>query len=371
MLNKSVATALAAGLTASVALSTAHAAPTNEELYEIIKAQQSEIDDLKKNKSSTASKTTIGGYGELHYNNENDGAKEIDFHRFVLFFDHEFNDKIRLVTELELEHSLAGDGKPGEVELEQAYVEFDVAQNTWIRTGLFLVPVGHLNETHEPPTFYGVERNEVEKNIIPTTWWEAGVAVGGELAPGWNYQVAYHSGLKQSATNLYRFRSGRQKVAEADARYLATTARLGYNGVPGLDVSFAVNYQDDFSQSKTDNTKGALLLNANLVYNIDNVSVKALYAAWDLDGSAPKAADADSQKGGYLELGYKFTNQVGVFARQNEYEYYNGSLRDVSKLEVGVNYWPTANVVLKADAYTRDEDGADTEGFNLGVGYQF
>jgi len=92
-------------------------------------------------------KTTIAGYGELHYNNlsAQDPAHDvdmIDFHRFVLFFGHQFNDKTRFYSEFELEHSLAGDGAPGEVELEQAFVEFDLQPGLHARAGLFLIPVG-------------------------------------------------------------------------------------------------------------------------------------------------------------------------------------------------------------------------------------
>jgi len=135
-------------------------------------------------------RTTLGGYGELHYNNFRgdlpDGVTdhkkdEIDFHRFVLFFGHKFNDWISFKAELELEHALAGEGKGGEIELEQAYVDLALNKHYNIKAGLFIIPVGILNETHEPPTFYGVERNEVEKRIIPTTWWEAGAAVYGEV----------------------------------------------------------------------------------------------------------------------------------------------------------------------------------------------
>ena len=75
---------------------------------------------------SVFSHTSIGGYGELHYNNYEDKDAKVDFHRFVLFFGHEFSDSIRFFSEFELEHSLAGDDKPGEVELEQAYVEVDI-----------------------------------------------------------------------------------------------------------------------------------------------------------------------------------------------------------------------------------------------------
>ncbi|MDB9751829.1 hypothetical protein OAB56_02335 [Gammaproteobacteria bacterium] len=140
-------------------------------------------------------KTNIGGYGEMHYNSKDDGNDEVDFHRFVLYFGHEFTDSIRFFSELEIEHSLAGEGKPGEVELEQAWIEMDITDNHRLRAGLDIIPVGIINYTHEPHTFYGVERPEVEKRIIPATWWEAGIGLNGELAPGLNYDVVLHSGL--------------------------------------------------------------------------------------------------------------------------------------------------------------------------------
>ena len=169
--------------------------------------------------SAAFAETTIGGYGELHYNNlDNDAGtekKEFDFHRFVLEFGHDFNDQIRFFSE---------------VELEQAYIEIDISNSSYVRTGVFLIPVGILNETHEPPSFYGVERNPVEKNIIPTTWWEAGAMYSAHMDNGISYDLAIHSGLERADGNI---RSGRQKVAEANGESLAYTARIKYTGMPG------------------------------------------------------------------------------------------------------------------------------------------
>jgi len=116
--------------------------------------------------------TTIGGYGELQYNNlEANGTdqKQIDFHRFVLEFGHDFNDHIRFFSEVELEHALVETGAPGAVELEQAYIQIDLDDTSSLTTGVFLLPIGIINETHEPTTYYGVERNPVEHDIIPAT----------------------------------------------------------------------------------------------------------------------------------------------------------------------------------------------------------
>lgn len=188
--------------------------------------------------SSAASAVHIGGYGELHYNRlsgEGGAAdkSEVDFHRFVLFFGYDFSDSVRLVTELELEHALSSSSAKGEVELEQAYVEFDVAADHKLRTGVMLVPIGFINETHEPPTFYGVERNPVENAIIPTTWWEAGVAATGNLMAGLKYDLMASTGLNTSADKNYAVRSGRQKASFASAEAGALTAGLRYTAIRG------------------------------------------------------------------------------------------------------------------------------------------
>ena len=128
-------------------------------------------------------KLHLGGYGELHYNDtETDGgskSRSVDAHRFVLFFGYDFTDKVRFRSEFELEHAIAGEGQVGEIELEQMYVEVDMTDNTSIQTGVILVPMGILNENHEPPTFYGVERNDVEKYLIPTTYCDVSRPVAG------------------------------------------------------------------------------------------------------------------------------------------------------------------------------------------------
>lgn len=381
-------------------------APTAEQMWEMIKQQQAEIAELKakleKNdteiketrvmadvavtavediqQSSTAAnnQTQLGGYGELHYNNlsrDNGTATkdQIDYHRFVLFINHEFSKDVRLFTELEIEHSLAGDGKPGEVELEQAYIEWDVAKNTRAKAGLFLIPVGLLNETHEPDTFYGVERNNVEGRIIPTTWWEGGLGLSGEFGSGWSYDVAMHSGLFLDGTGAIR--SGRQKVAEAKADDFAYTGRLKYTGLPGLELATTVQYQSDLWQSEGPESVDAWLWEAHAVYQSGAFGLRALYAKWNIDSAIETVAPgADKQDGFYIEPSYKVTDELGLFVRYSEWDLTAGSSLDtsISQWDLGLNYWLTPRVVFKADYQNQDADNVNADdGFNLGVGYSF
>ena len=395
-------------------VSAADKAPTIEELWTIIQKQQAEIEALKSqqqdtakqaaeadekaeaavvavedsssgksSQSSWADKTTIGGYGELHYNNINndgiDDKNEIDFHRFVLFFGHEFTDKLRFFSELELEHALSGDGKNGEVELEQAYIEYDIRDNLQTKGGVFLMPVGILNETHEPTTFYGVERNDVETIIVPSTWWEAGAALNGYFDNGISWDLALTSGLAIPTTgdDAFRVRSGRQKVSEAIANDFAYTGRLKYTGIQGLELAGTVNYQSDASQEPGDGLGSGLLLETHAIYQNGPFQLRALYAGWDFDGSAVSAADADRQHGWYIEPSIRPWQQVGFYAR---YEDLDGArTRDKFKQwEIGANYWPHEDVVLKVDYRDRNVDTVDIDAksvdftaFDLGIGYQF
>lgn len=408
----------AATLTAMVFLATTSAAEdapgSIEDLWEIIQRQQAEIDslraevraarmDIEKTSDQVAvtdarveatgeyveslatvqansGGTSVGGYGELHYNNidaDNGDTDEIDFHRFVLLFGHEFNDRVRFFSELELEHSLAGGGGPGEVELEQAYVDFGITENVSARAGLFLLPLGLINETHEPTTFYGVERNDVENIILPSTWWEAGAAVNGHFENGLSWDVALHSGLAMETTggSAFRVRSGRQKVAEASASDPALTARLRYTGVPGLLLAASYQYQSDPSQVAGDGLDKGQLFTAHADFRRGDFGLRALYGTWNFDGVAVEAADADDQDGWYVEPSYRLSEKWGFYGR---YEDLNGasSQDKFTQDEIGVNYWPVDGVVLKMDYRRRDytpaiPGGSDFNAIDLGFGYAF
>ena len=176
-------------------------------------------------------RTSIGGYGELHY--EGGSRDLLDFHRFVLFVGHEFNNRIRFFSEIELEHAWSGEGRPGEVELEQAYLQIDLSDQHRLNAGVMLIPSGFLNEIHEPPTFYGVERNPVETAIIPTTWWEGGIGLSGNFgASGIAYNLMFTSGLRTPLTgsNAFLVRSGRQKSSQRRCQGRRDHRRAGLYG---------------------------------------------------------------------------------------------------------------------------------------------
>ncbi len=399
--------------------------PSSEEMWEIIKKQQEQISRLEEKLGVTeqiavetkekvaqtevkieetemmmeatalaieensgpgvegsASGTSLGGYAELHFNG---GEKdEIDFHRFVLFLGHEFNDRMRFFSELEVEHSIAGDGQPGEVELEQAFVEFDLSEKTTTTIGLQLVPVGLLNETHEPPTFYGVERNEVEKNIIPSTWWEAGIKFTGKVGDNFQYDAMVHSGLETPTTggNAFLIRSGRQKVGKASWKNSAFTGRLSWMPIAGVNLAATIQYQDDLTQSSVPTSATLIETHADIRRQISQssqIGLRALYAQWKLNSMEAELIGRNKQRGWYIEPSYKYSfgnNQaIGFFTRYSYFDNNAGNIIDTANKQTtfGINYWPHENIALKAD-YQIDnfaDQTKDDNRVNLGVGVQF
>lgn len=411
--NALLGTAISSVIIAVAMPALAQTTPSMQEMWQMLQAQQAKIDNLetelaeaqvetievKKSVESVAdaveggaggsflgSDTQIGGYGELHYEG---GAKDqIDFHRFVLFFGHDFTDNIRFFSELEVEHSISGDGKVGEVELEQAFIEMDLGESTQIYGGVRLVPVGIINETHEPPTFFGVERNAVEKNIIPATWWEGGIGVHGNVGgSGFSYDAMISSGLDLNAGNGYKIRSGRQKVGKAKFKSQAYTGRIQYTGLPGVTLASSLYYQPDVTQKVGDSITGddvsALLWTSNLQAKYNGFGLNALYAAWSLDGDDVDASGRDKQNGFYIEPSYTFgvpmgsleDAKFGVFYRYSDWDNNNGldNNTGTQRYVFGINYWPIDDVVLKMDYIIEDKENSNinTKSMNLGIGYQF
>ncbi len=369
------------GILSTVSLSAQ--AVTDEEFNELKARFEALADAVEEFDRPVENRATIGAYGEMHYNNLEDPAgntsKDLSFHRFILFVGYEFSDKIRFFSEIELENSLVEDtadgSGPGEIELEQAYIEFDLTENMEAKGGLFLIPVGLINETHEPPRFYGVERNIVEKEIIPATWWEGGAVLSGRMGTtGFSYDLAVTSGLDSGV----EIRDGRQKVAKANANDLAYTSRLKYTGTAGVELSGTLQYQSDMTQGLDPTIGSATLLEVHVIYDIGPVNLRALYAGWDIDVSNAATAinkTKNKQDGYYLESSWKFVKSAGVYARYNVWD--NGGFGDTEKIktEIGISYWPHEDVVLKFDIQSEDYGdtvkASEADGFNLGIGYQF
>lgn len=346
--------------------------------------------------------TVLTGYGEINYNRPTKQSRDtqLDLRRFVIGLQHRINDRTKIVGELEVEHGVTSASDVGEVAVEQAYVEHQLTPALAARGGLFLMPVGLLNETHEPTAFYGVERNFVETAIIPTTWREA----GAQLIANFDNGLTLQGGLSTSF-NLTKWDAGsnegresplgsiHQEGAKAKARSVGLFGAANWRGVPGLLVGASL-----FSGEATHKQAGF----ADARITLGDVHARWTPGRWDLSALYARGYISNTEQlnlplvggstlipktfdGWYLQGAYKLWQQGDyAFSPFVRLERFNtarafadlgpGLTPDAARTEqvatVGANFWLTRSVVIKAD-YQRFRVNKDANRVNLGLGWSF
>ena len=329
-------------------------------------------------------KSTIAGYGELHYNwakkDGGDASKVLDFHRFVMFYSHSWTEKWSIKSEVELEHNFVKGGE-GELELEQAYVNYHHAEHFGFQVGVVLPSVGLINEYHEPPLFLSVERPDYAKNIIPTTWFGNGMAFYG-MHKQFNYKVVVMEGLNGAKfSNSSGIRSGRQKGFNANAEALLYNARLDFTGVPGLRTGVSYSYNNAFVDSDTRNAINITEFHAK--YDANNI-----YSVFEMGSISYNEGALEASFGYYFDLGYNIGSlfkgtqaRIIPWFRWTDYNAASGTAtggdsekaNHYKKWLIGLTVRPIQEVVFKIDFGINEKElgKVETKVFNLGVGYMF
>jgi hypothetical protein len=348
-------------------------------------------------------RTTIGGYGEIHYTNRTGPRTPgvVNARRFIVYLAHSFNDRVAFRSELELEDGKIEGGDPGgEVALEQAYLDYHLSDRLALRAGLLLPPVGIINETHEPPTFNGVARPGFDGDVIPTTWREIGAGVAGTVpgASGLSYRVYLVNGLLAAGFDSSRgVRGGRQEGREASFANPSFTGRMEW-ARPGLKIGGAFWYGGAANQDSALGT-GAFaapitLLSADARYDVGAFAFRGVVANIAISDAQAintlySGAVGSRITGGYLEAAYNVlhalapasSHKLNAFVRHERYDTHAGvpvgTPRNASlarRISVfGLSYKPTYNTVFKGDyQLLRNRAGvAEAEVLSLGIGYNF
>ncbi len=361
---------------------------------------------------STDGKLVIGGYGEVHYNQpisstvRNNGI--LDVHRMVILMGYNFNSRTQFVSELEFEHTGA------EVFVEQAFIQHKLNKYLNFRAGLMLIPMGIINEYHEPSTFNGVERPLVDSKLAPTTWREIGVGFNGNLIEAsLKYQVYLvngFSGYKDGTANLNGkdgLRGGRQKGIESYISSPNFSGKLEYYGISGLNLGLSgyIGHTQTTLYHGIDKTNTVAMLKADS--SVVNVAMLGADARYNLGGlqlrgqlymtsisnteqynTLTKKDLGSAMMGYYVEAGYNvfrfLNNEKTELIPFLRYENYNthfqtaGAVVKQAKynnnvITTGLTYKLAKGVVLKSDVqFVKSEAASEySTVFNAGVGVMF
>lgn len=348
---------------------------------------------------------SIGGYGEANYQArvDNQGGEKknpdnADFERLVIYAGYKFTDNILFNSEIEFEHASTGEDKGGSVSVEFAALDFFFNPMVNARAGMVLMPMGFINQIHEPPFYFGNNRPEVERRIIPSTWRENGAGLFGELLPGLTYTTYVINGLNAQDFTSNGIRDGRQSGGQALAEDLAFVGRMDYApaALPGLTFGGSAYLGNSGQNQEYNGEKPGVftqLYEGHLQWKYRGLEFRTL-GAWGHIGDAAILSAANGQTigeqnfGWYAEVGYdilphflpKTTQYLAPFFRYEMYDTIakapNGFKDDPSKnqqiYQIGLQYKPIPNVVIKADYRNFEADqGYIADDFNLGLGFIF
>jgi hypothetical protein len=344
---------------------------------------------------------SLAGYGEMLYEdfaseNESGGATgggaQADFLRAILYVGYRFSDKFLFNSEIEIEHV-------DEIFLEFAYVDYLATENLGLRGGLLLLPMGLVNEFHEPNVFIGAKRPETEQRIIPTTWRENGFGVHGSAG-----KVAYRgyvvNGLRASGFSASGIRGGRQKGSKALADDLAFTGRLDVVPTPGVFVGASV-YTGGSGQGEIEVDGHSFEVRTTIFdlhgqAQVRGFDLRGLYARARIDDAAAlnqslslegSDAIAETMLGGYVQLGYNVLSQISS-TRVSLLPYFRWERVDTQATmpagyersgatrrtfnTIGLELKPIPNVVLKVEYQIVTNDAKTGRNqLNINLGYAF
>jgi hypothetical protein len=356
---------------------------------------------------------SIGGYAEGYYSkfvsDKTQANRDTsDFVRLVTYMGYKFNDWILFNSEVEIEHAFTQATKSsagGEVAVEFAYLDFLLSEYANARAGMLLMPVGFLNEMHEPNTFFGVFRPEIESRIIPTTWRENGIGLFGKLGPDLQYRLYAVTGLNARGFSVSGLRGGRQRGNRALAEDISVVGRIDYSPHPTLLFGGSF-YAGD--QGQNQNVNGTPIPDTHLTlwelhaqYRAYGLEFRSLFTmaylgdARELTEALRQTSDigandtiANTMLGTYTEVGYDVMPLLSPGTEQYlapfvRFEYYDtqdnvpaGLPRNRNAAQrlwtLGASYKPHPNVVLKVDYRNFSPiEGKRPHEVNFGIGLAF
>jgi hypothetical protein len=360
--------------------------------------------------TNNSSGLSVGGYGQIDFNQQIDpDAKHLgalDVHRMVLMFGYKFNNSTNFITELELEHV-------SEIYVEQAFLSHRINQSLYFRGGLMLVPMGIINEYHEPTTYNGVERPNVDKYIVPSTWREIGAGFSGNIMPlSLRYQAYVMNGFmgyngdEANFSGKNGLRSGRQKGAESSMSSPSLSVKFDHYGIKGLRLGASyymgnsqsplydgLNPGDSLYQIAANGEIGIKMFGLDARYYQNGWQLRAQYINGQFSNTAAynKQFDADmgsAIEGYYAEVAYDVFRKLGYstqllpFVRYEHYNTHHNTdpetiqNKSFERYEViaGLGWKITPGAVIKGD-FQQTWTAADTKNrknfVNFGVGVWF
>ncbi|MCS6912978.1 MAG: hypothetical protein NZ890_07055 [Myxococcota bacterium] len=318
---------------------------------------------------SPTTDVALGGYFDLvasylQQQGVSDGFTA-EARRFNLFVTSRIADRVRLSSEIELEHGTRA------ISIEFAALDVLLHHTLNLRGGIVLVPIGKFNLAHDSPLYDVVDRPLVSTRILPSTYGDVGGGLFGAFYPGGHkltYEAYIVNGLGEGilAAEGTRIAQGRASSRfERDANgQPAVTARLGYASPPRrwLQLETALSFYAGAYNTpvleglQVDPPRWLHLLAWDLEASIGPLTLRgeAAYARIDLPQGLTER-HASEQAGLYAEI-------VGTIFKRPLVLFQRASLAAVGRLD-----WVDLNLNRRPDG---EPVGDETLRLTLGVSFR-
>lgn len=343
---------------------------------------------------------SLAGYGEVlleNFESENESGAggapttRFDMLRAVLYAGYRFSDKFLFNSEIEVEHG-------NEIFVEFAYVDYLIRENLSLRGGLLLLPVGLVNEFHEPNVFLGAKRPETEQRIIPSTWRENGAGVIASLGM-LNLRAYLTNGMNGAGFTSAGLRGGRQRGVQARAANMAFSGRADVTPVPGVLAGAALYHggsgQEQVVLAGEQVDMDTTIAEVHGQVQMRGLDARGLFAQATVDDAGAAsialrlpltAPIAERMRGGYAQVGYNVLSQFNTNVAVTPYVRYEQVdtqdrvpalfVRDATRAgdfkTLGLEIKPIPNVVLKMDyQWITNEANTGRNQVNMNLGYSF
>ena len=326
---------------------------------------------------------SIGGYGEAIYSAPaGSETATSDFLRAIIYVGYKFDDKWVFNSEIEVEHG-------NEIAVEFAYLEYMQSDAFNFRAGMLLVPMGWVNEMHEPTAFRGPTRPFTEQRVLPSTWRETGLGMVGSVSD-FTYKLYAMNGFDATGFDETGLRGGRQKGSTTKAEDIAFVGRLDWAPGNGLNIGTSLYYGDSGQGDPTLGNATTTIFDLHGEYRRGGLQLRGLFAQAAVDdtetlfaGNGNKVV-GERQTGWYVEAGYDVASAFAPDSGHQVIPYMRYEAVDTQAqvaasltpdpaqkdnvITMGIDWKPIQNIVFKA-AYL-DWDNS-TDALQLSLGYVF
>ncbi len=335
---------------------------------------------------------TLGMYGEVEYLKPQDQNGILDVHRMVLLLGYRFDERVQFITEIEMEHTT-------ELYVEQAFVNYNISSAINLRAGLMLIPMGIINEYHEPTTFNGVSRPALDTYLVPTTWREIGAGLAGRFDNlSLRYQLYVVNGFAsvnngKTLNGENGLRNGRQKGGKSIINSPNFSAKVDYYGLSNLRLG--LSYYTGETQSDIDlmsaegSSVGLNMIGFDARYSRGPFAARGQYIFASISNSSSYNDIYDSDLasemfGWYLEGSYRIADfgnnrSLTMFTRYENFDTHASVVNQIKNgaynrkvVTTGFGLALSQGVVFKTDYQWNWNAVNDKYGqFNMGVGFWY